>query len=159
MERFLAYEGLWPLALFIAEGRQTLEMHRKMLMSWDSWLARKQPFVALRLYVDEAALALVDGVARETKAWMQAGAAERIREQVAAMTMVVPLTAQQRMKHLNVETIFGIPGGIFGDLPSALGWINENVRDHSAAIPKNCDRHIAFLLNGVSDEPARQATG
>jgi hypothetical protein len=120
-------DQLWPLGIFIASGEQTLPDHIRMLATWDEWLARGEPFVALRLHRDEASLDHVEGVARMTKQWLRAGADALIRGHVAAMINIVPPGSYERMKHLSVEAVFGVPGGIFPSTSEGLQWLSANV--------------------------------
>jgi hypothetical protein len=83
--------------------------------------------VALRLHRDEASLDHVEGVARVTKRWLRGGADALIRRHVAAMINIVPPGSYERMKHLSVEAVFGVPGGIFPSVSASLEWLSANV--------------------------------
>jgi hypothetical protein len=142
-------DRLWPLGIFIAEGLQTLPRHMQMLESWDAWLKRGEPFVALRIYRDEASLDHVEGVAKATKEWLRGGADTLLRAHVAAMINVVPPSAYERMKHMSVEAVFGVPGGIFADAASALDWFFANValKGSPEITSQRLEMHLSELLH------------
>lgn len=141
VSHFIADAQFWPVGLFIAKGPQSLDLHQQMLSAWDEWLARRVPFIALRIYLDSASLEIVEGVGKLTKAWLQGGAAEAIRSQVSAMLIVVPSTDHGRMKAMSVEAAFGVPGGVFADLADALAWIGPE------AISPEVARRLARLID------------
>ncbi|WP_343561577.1 hypothetical protein [Kiloniella sp. b19] len=124
--RLLSDHSLWPLCTTLAEGPQSLSQHLEMLAIWNRWFARNQPFVTLRLYADPLSLEQAEGTARATKKWLRDGADQNIRSLVKAMVIVIPPESLEAMKHMNVEAVFGIPGGIFSDLQDALDWIGEH---------------------------------
>jgi len=123
MSRIASDDSLWPLGILMLEGAQSLEQHEKMLAIWDGWFARGENFVPLRLHLDESALDQAPGVARVTKQWLKAGAAENMRRLVTAMAIVVPPSRFDAMSHLSVEKVFGVPGGIFPGTGDAFEWL------------------------------------
>lgn len=122
--RFISDEGQWPVVIQIAQGLQDLGLHEKMLAAWDSWFARQDSVVVLRIYRDAASLEHAPGVAKVTKAWMQAGAAENIRRYISAMPIVVPPENYASMADIDVDRVFGVPGGIFAEFDAALAWLS-----------------------------------
>lgn len=113
-----------PLVVFEFEGPQTLEAHRQSLQCWNEQLARNELFVAIRIFRDDVSLAHPEGAAKLTRRWLRDGAGQRIKSRVLAMINVVPAAAYDRMKHLDVETVFGVPGGIFESTAQAVEWFN-----------------------------------
>ncbi|WP_323797372.1 hypothetical protein [Nisaea sp.] len=124
--RIASDDSLWPLGILMLEGAQSLEQHEQMLAIWDGWFARGECFIPLRVHLDDSALDQAPGVARATKQWLKAGAAENMRRLVTAMVMVVPPSRFETMTHLSVETVFRVPGGIFPCLDEALDWVGKS---------------------------------
>ncbi|WP_339850863.1 hypothetical protein [uncultured Nisaea sp.] len=131
MSRIASDDSLWPLGILMLEGAQSLQQHEQMLSIWDDWFARGERFVPLRVHLDESALDQAPGVARVTKQWLKAGAAENMRRLVSAMVIVVPPSRFEAMRQLSVETVFGVPGGIFATVDDALEW--AEAADHLTA--------------------------
>lgn len=125
MSRIASDDSLWPLGILMLEGAQSLEQHEKMLAIWDGWFARGERFIPLRVHLDDSALDQAPGVARVTKQWLKAGAAENMRRLVTAMVIVVPPSRFDAMKHHSIEKVFGVPGGVFPGLHQALDWTGE----------------------------------
>lgn len=125
MSRITSDDSLWPLGILMLEGAQSLEQHEQMMAIWDGWFARGERFIPLRVHLDEGALDQAPGVARVTKQWLKAGAAENMRRLVTAMVIVVPPSRFDAMKHRSIEKVFGVPGGIFPSLYQALTWTRE----------------------------------
>lgn len=123
---FIADDHFWPVGLFLAKGPQPLDLHRQMLAAWDSWLARRVPFIALRIYLDHASLEIAEGVGKTTKAWLAAGAADAIRAHLSAMLIVVPPADHGRIQAMSVMAAFGVRGGVFPHLADALAWIGPD---------------------------------
>lgn len=115
-------EQHWPLLLFEFSGVQSLEQHQQSLQDWNRCFERSQPFVALRWFQDEQSLIHPPDAARQTKAWLQAGAAQAIRESVLAMLNLVPEAAYPAMQQLSVEKVFGVAGGVFANRKQLLDW-------------------------------------
>ena len=125
MSRIASDDSLWPLGILMLEGAQSLEQHEQMLAIWDNWFARGERFIPLRVHLGESALDQAPGVARVTKQWLKAGAAENMRRLVSAMVIVVPPSRFEAMRQLSVETVFGVPGGIFATVDDALEWLRS----------------------------------
>ncbi|WP_157776539.1 hypothetical protein [Nitratireductor aquibiodomus] len=72
-----------------------------------------------------------------TKDWLRRGADRKIRQTVRTMAIVTPPTGYEGVKHLNVEAVFGVPGGLFPGLAPALQWLRDTeglaVQDCTAA--------------------------
>ena len=54
-----------------------------------------------------------------------------MRRLVSAMVIVVPPSRFEAMRQLSVETVFGVPGGIFATVDDALEW--AEAADHLTA--------------------------
>lgn len=116
----------WPFVIFEFKGLQTLEQHECSLEEWDLQFLHAEPFIAIRLFHDEDALIHPQGAAQLTKIWLRNGAAELIKTWVLAMINIVPDTAYEQMKHMSVEAVFGVPGGIFKKWDDVLHWCQAN---------------------------------
>lgn len=123
---YFSDDSLWPVCLCVHEGVQSLEQHEQMIEVWNEWFKREGSFIAIRVHKDEASLAQADGVARMTKKWLRDGAAELIRKRISAILNVAPNPAYERMKHLSVEKVFGVPGGVFPGLDEAMIWLDKS---------------------------------
>lgn len=115
----------WPLALVVARGEPTLEQHFESLAAWDEWFSRAEPFRVIRVYCDNASLHHAKGAAQATQEWLNAGAAEKMRELVQSMLIVVPPDRHGSMAKMSVQKAFGVPGGLFPSLEAAFAW-NDN---------------------------------
>lgn len=124
----------WPVALTVAHGEATLEQHMCSLASWDNWFCKGEPFHVIRVYLDEASLRHPEGAAQATQRWMAAGAAEKMRELVQSMLIVVPPNQYERMKKMSVRKAFDIPGGLFASLEAAYAWL-DNPSEPVSGIP------------------------
>lgn len=133
MPKFTEDISNWPLARMTLEGTPSLDQHMSMLATWNRWFERRDPFYALRIHQDEAALTPVAGVGKATKDWMQNGARAAIKAHVRAMMIVVPPQCLAATYKMNVETVFEIPGGIFGHVSDALKWLEtqDNLSDET----------------------------
>lgn len=133
---FVMDDSSWPLCLMVAEGHQHLALHSKMLSAWDCCFARKERFVVLRVYLDCEALDHAPGIAKATKEWLKSGAQAQIRDWVSAMAIVVPPARYEKMKKMNVQAVFQVPGSIFQSSGDALDWLKaENFLDEGANLP------------------------
>jgi len=117
----------WPIVIFEFDGQQNLAAHEKFLEDWNKQFARNESFVAMRLFHDDDSLVSAEGTAQMTKAWLQNGAAQSIKTSVLAMINIVPESAYERMKHMSVEAVFGVPGGIFKRYDDAAQWFNQGI--------------------------------
>ena len=115
------------MLIFEFSGLQTLAAHEQSLADWNHYFSRNERFVAVRIFHDEDSLVHPDGAAQLTKSWLRNGAAEAIKTSVVAMINIVPTSAYERMKHMSVEAVFGVPGGVFNSVDEAVGWFNSNV--------------------------------
>ena len=120
-------DRMWPVVIFEFKGVQTLPEHEQSLTEWNEQFARNKPFVAVRVFHDDDSLVHADGTAQLTKAWLRKGAAQSIKTSVVAMINIVPESAYEKMKHMSVEAVFGVPGGIFKTCPDAAEWFNANI--------------------------------
>lgn len=119
-------DSCWPVTIIVLKGTQSLEDHQRMMACWTDWFDRETPFVPLRIHLDSEAIAVGPGIAKATKTWLQHGAGDAIRERVKAMPIVVAPDSYEATKHMSVEAVFGVPGGIFPGLREAVDWLMEN---------------------------------
>lgn len=117
----------WPLVIHEFAGMQTLADHQQSLLVWNTHFSRCEAFVVIRLFHDEDALIHPEGAGKLTKAWLRDGAAEAIKSSVTAMINVVPESTYERMKHMSVEAVFGVPGGVFNSIEGACEWFNASL--------------------------------
>nr|WP_324258859.1 hypothetical protein [Cellvibrio fontiphilus] len=125
---FFCNDQHWPLVIHEFAGLQTLAEHEQSLLVWNSHFSRGESFVIIRLFRDEESLVHPEGAAKLTKAWLRDGAAEAIKASVTAMMNIVPESAYERMKHMSVEAVFGVPGGVFNSSQDAAEWFITNLR-------------------------------
>ncbi len=121
------YDRYWPLVVHEFSGLQTLAEHEESLEVWGQCFLRNEPFVIFRIFRDEDALIHPVGAGKMTKNWLQTGAAASIKNSVTAMVNIVPENAYERMKHMSVSAVFGVPGGIFRSIDDAVEWCRANV--------------------------------
>ncbi|CAM3831048.1 MULTISPECIES: hypothetical protein [Pseudoalteromonas] len=115
--------SLWPLAITVARGECTLEMHLNSLQAWDIWFKKAEPFVVVRVYSDEESLQHPKGAGPATQKWLKEGAAEQMQQHVQAMLIVVPEQQFERMQKMSVQKAFGIPGAVVKSLDDAHAWL------------------------------------
>lgn len=123
---YSCHDHRWPLVIHEFAGIQTLAEHEQSLAVWNQHFSRNESFVVMRIFRDEDSLIHPDGAAKLTKAWLHEGAAQAIKKSVVAMMNIVPESAYERMKHMSVEAVFGVPGGIFKNSQDAVEWFNQN---------------------------------
>lgn len=124
---FRLKDDLWPVLVFEFQGSQSLEEHRRSLQLWDELFTRGEKIIVLRIFHDELSLVHPEGAAKSTKAWLRHGASDAIEKYVAAMINVVPGAAYEEMKDKSVESVFGVPGGVFKSARDAVVWFNACV--------------------------------
>ncbi len=120
-------EKIKSVIIFYFQGKQNLEAHQRSIKSWEKVLDKQQKVVVIRVFLDSESLEHAPGVGKTTRAWLKDSGGENIRNYVAAMINIVANDAYQQMTHLNVEAVFGVPGGIFSDVDSAMIWLRENL--------------------------------
>jgi len=116
----------WPLVISVASGAPTPDEHAVFLTEWTGRLDRGEPFAVLRQFTSAAALIHPEGGARRAKQWMEDNGV-RIRRTVIALASVMQADEYERMKKMNIEKAFGVPGGIFADADAALSWLGADV--------------------------------
>ncbi|MBQ0709428.1 MULTISPECIES: hypothetical protein [unclassified Ochrobactrum] len=116
----------WPYIVTLSKGASTMEETREFLEVWSRWLDHGKPFVTIRRFLDEDALAHPEGSAREVKQWFQQNA-PRIREQVLAMVNIVPESVYEQASRMDAEKLFGVPAGTFSHIDAALHWLEDRV--------------------------------
>lgn len=137
--------SLWPLVVSV--GAETLDVdgYRRFLAAWDDWLARPEPFATLRVVTRDAAMMPSGETARMAKQWMKENAAH-VRERVLGIATVLPPASFERFRNMDAEKAFGVPGGNFADLDSALDWLGQHVfRAGNAPAPAAIRGVIAAL--------------
>lgn len=154
----------WPLALVVARGEPTLEQHFESLVAWDEWFSRAEPFRVIRVYCDNASLYHAKGAAQATQEWLKSGAAEKMRELVQSMLIVVPPDRHGSMAKMSVQKAFGVPGGLFPSLEAAFAW-NHNPPEPASGLPLDLDigllaqaRATVELIAGPCEESAGAGT-
>lgn len=124
---FRYHNRIESIVLFEFAEKQTLEEHIYSLEIWNSQLSCNQAFIAIRVFHDEKSLIPPDGAAKITKQWLQNGASDAIKNKVIAMINIVPESKYENMKKMSVETVFGVPGGIFKSILEAQHWFNTTL--------------------------------
>lgn len=114
-----------PLALVIAQGKPSIEQHIASLKSWDNWFNNNKPFHVIRFFKDSDSLEIPNGAGKMTQTWMAEGADMKFRSLVKSMCIVVPKHKYNKMKKMNINKVFGIPGGIFSSINDVFEWFNE----------------------------------
>lgn len=127
MASFRYDDSLWPLCVTTAGGTLNLDQHLAMLATWDRWFERNAAFIVFRRHLDAAALGHAPGVAKATKNWLKGGAATQIVRHVRAICILIPATETADIgTKPSVETVFGVPGGIFPDIAPCVDWLDQN---------------------------------
>jgi hypothetical protein len=116
----------WHYIVTLAEGPSTIEELRAFFKCWNAWLDEGKPFIAIRRFVDEAALIHPEGAPREIKQWLQLNA-ERIRNQVMGMISIVPESVYEEASRMDAEKLFRVPAGTFSNVEAALHWLEDRV--------------------------------
>lgn len=116
----------WPLVISVSQGISTLAETEAYIEEWNAWLARGEPFMALRVFVDAESLARQPGGPQLVKKWLQERNLE-VRAQVKGMVAVVPPSEYERLNKMNTEKLFGVPAATFADLAAALEWLRKRV--------------------------------
>ena len=138
--------SLWPLAVTVAQGECTLEMHLNSLQAWDDWFNKAEPFVVIRVYNDEASLQHPKGAGPATQKWLKEGAAEQMQQHVQAMLIVVPEQQFERMQKMSVQKAFGIPGAVVASLDDAHAWL-MTTSNHNKTLEKTRFMQIERLVH------------
>jgi hypothetical protein len=114
----------WPLAIAVAEGPVTSSGLRQFLTQWGLWLDRASPFVLLRIFTCDEAVASFDAMQVELQAWAQANN-ERIRKLVLGIATTVP---ERCLEHsTEAEHMFGIPVRTFTSSLTAVSWLQNSI--------------------------------
>ncbi|WP_068310187.1 hypothetical protein [Polycladidibacter hongkongensis] len=80
----------------------------------------------IKLSGNRAELQQETNIAKETKAWLAGGAADQIKAYVSKMVIVMPVEEYQANKRASVEAVFGVSGGMFPSVQTALAWIEKD---------------------------------
>ncbi len=124
----------WPLVVGVYRHRLTQETYLAHLEHWQSWLAREEPFAVLRVYVTPESLAPPDGSAAAGKLWLTQNRPLIQRWVKGMATVVQPTQDYVRLKNIQVEKAFGVPGGVFAHWQPAVEWLHRTVFE-PAGIP------------------------
>lgn len=116
----------WPYVVTLSKGASTLDETREFFDVWNRWLDEGKPFITIRRFLDEDALAHPEGSAREVKQWLQQNA-QRIREQVLGMVNIVPESVYEQASRMDAEKLFRVPAGTFSNVDAALHWLEDRV--------------------------------
>ena len=146
---FSTNQSIEAVLLLEFSGQQSLEDHQLVIAQWDKKLLQEQPFIAIRIYHDAQSLIHSQGIGKLTRAWLKDSAAIKIQHLVSAMINIVPGASYDAMKHMSVEAVFKVPGGIFKDTDDAIAWLQSNVdvcNKHDIAI-----EHIVQALNASAE--------
>lgn len=143
----------WPLVIHVSAGLQTLDDLQRLSDDWSHWLQRNQPFAVLRLFVDADALVHPEGSAQQAKQWLQRSG-DDIRRLVMGMAHTVPASHYDKMRKMNVEKLFGVPGAIFADtdIDAAIAWTDERMQAAGSrslpctAVRRAVDEAVAFAI-------------
>ena len=114
----------WPLAIAVAEGPVTPSGLRQFLIQWGLWLDRASPFVLLRIFTCDEAVASFDAMQAELQAWTQAND-ERIRNLVLGIATTVPERCLERSTE--AEHMLGIPARTFTSSLTAVSWLQNSI--------------------------------
>jgi len=142
---FSSNESIEAMLLLEFSGEQSLEDHKRVIEQWDIKLLQEQPFIAIRIYHDAQSLIVSKSIGKLTRSWLKEFGANKIRDNVSAMINIVPDTSYDAMKHMSVEKIFQVPGGIFKHTDDAIAWLQSNIdvcNKHGITV-----EHIAKVLN------------
>src|SRR5919109_1065876 len=116
----------WPLTIAIAEGPVTPSGLRQFLIQWGLWLDRDSPFVLLRIFTCDEAVASFGAMHAELQAWAQANN-ERIRKLVLGIATTVPERCLEEMHSTEAEHMFGIPARTFTSSLTAVSWLQNSI--------------------------------
>lgn len=141
--------SLWPLAVTVARGGCTLEMHLNSLHAWDEWFNKAEPFVVIRVYNDEASLQHPKGAGPATQKWLKEGASEQMQQHVQAMLIVVPEQQFERMQRMSVQKAFGIPGAVVKSLDDAHTWL-MTTSNHKKTLEQTKFMQIDTLVHALA---------
>lgn len=123
---FSLNKKIFPFVIFEFDGQQSLDDHKQSMVDWNDLFEQKEAFIAVRVFNDSDALIHPKGAAKVTKEWLENGAAENIKTYVTAMINVIPRESYDTMKHMSVEDVFGVKGGIFCDFEELVKWLRDN---------------------------------
>ena len=107
-------------------------------------LDKAEAFIVVRVYTDEASLQHPKGAGPATQKWLKDGAAEKMKQLVQAMLIVVPEEQYQKFQNMSVQKAFGIPGAVFKSLDDATTWLQASAKE--IAIPENIELQDVALL-------------
>jgi hypothetical protein len=146
---YSCHDQHWPMVIHEFAGLQTLAEHEQSLAHWNSHFSRHQTFVIFRLFRDEDSLIHPEGAAKLTKAWLRDGAAESIKSYVRVMINIVPERACERMKHMSVEAVFGVPGGVFNNGYDALEWCKAALAADDKTVIQAISSGSGIICSGI----------
>lgn len=116
----------WPLAIIVAEGPVMSSELRQFLTQWGLWLDRARPFVLLRIFTCDEAVASFGAMQTELQAWVQANN-EPIRKLVLGIATTVPERCLEGMHGTEAEQMIGIPARSFTSSLTAVSWLQSSI--------------------------------
>ncbi|WP_051303394.1 hypothetical protein [Comamonas composti] len=126
----------WPLVVGIYREAATLQTYQAQLDRWQEWFARGEDFALLRVYATPESLLQPEGGAALGKFWLQQHRPLLQRRVMGMATVILPPEDHARLKNMQVEKAFGVPGGVFASVPQALAWLEKKVFEPAAiALP------------------------
>ena len=117
----------WPLVVGVYRDEATLESYQAQLDRWQGWFARAQPFALLRVYATPESLAHPEGSAAVGKAWLVQNRPLLARWVLGMATVILPPQDYARLRNMQVEKAFGVPGGVFASVEEAMAWLRRDV--------------------------------
>lgn len=117
----------WPLVVGVYREEATLHAYQAQLDSWQAWFAREQPFALLRVYTTPGSLAHPEGSAAAGKSWLAQNRPLLQRWVIGMATVILPPQDYARLKNMQVEKAFGVPGGVFASVEEAIVWLQREV--------------------------------
>ncbi|QTD43617.1 hypothetical protein [Ottowia testudinis] len=117
----------WPLVVGVYREEATLQAYQAQLDSWQAWFAREQPFALLRVYATHGSLAHPEGSAAAGKSWLAQNRPLLQRWVIGMATVILPPQDYARLKNMQVEKAFGVPGGVFASVEEAIAWLQGEV--------------------------------
>ena len=117
----------WPLVVGVYREEATLQAYQAQLDSWQAWFAREQPFALLRVYATPGSLAHPEGSAAAGKSWLAQNRPLLQRWVIGMATVILPPQDYARLRNMQVEKAFGVPGGVFASVEEAIAWLQGEV--------------------------------
>lgn len=117
----------WPLVVGVYRDEATLEAYQAQFDRWQGWFARGQPFALLRVYATPESLTHPEGSAAAGKTWLMQNRPLLQRWVIGMPTVILPPRDYVRLKKMQVQKAFGVPGGTFASVDEAITWLQREV--------------------------------